>query len=159
MLDVKKVLAKILTELKALQVTYTTDYGSTASLTSGQAKNLMSKSISKGIYLVIGTGTFAANGTGYRGLYISTVSGSTAGDGRFLQHTVANAGSSNTVQMQIVGLLNLTETKTVYLNARQNSGSTLNVTYPGLQVIKLGGVVHNLLKALQSLTFKGVVVC
>lgn len=139
MLDIKKLLTKILTELKAQQVTYTTDNGSTVTLSNNQVKNLITKSnVSKGLYLIIGTCTFAANATGYRGIYISTTSGTTGGDGRTTQLEVANAGSSNTVHPQIIVLLNLTETKTIYLNARQNSGGNLNAAYPALQIIKLG---------------------
>lgn len=111
--------------------------GSNTSLSNNSVKNLAAEALFAGTYLCIGTATFAGNSTGRRGLYFSTVSGTTAGDGRYNQIEVGNAGSSE-VHVQLISFIKLNTTGTLYLNARQNSGGNLNVTYPGITYIRLG---------------------
>jgi len=95
----------------------------------------MSVTLTPGKYLLIGTATFQANSTGYRSLGFAK-SASSATEDRFAQATVA-AGSGFAPRVQVMTAWNITTTTTVYLNAVQTSGSTLSVTAPGIQAIRL----------------------
>lgn len=138
MLNLKKTLTKVMTAINKLTPSMTTEYGSSVTLYNNQTANLITKTIPPGKYILKGTVTFAANANGYRGLYISDTSPTQAGNGRFGQLELGNAGASNSVHMHIVEFVNLTNERTFYLNARQNSGGQLAANYPGLEIIKIG---------------------
>lgn len=122
-------------ESEAATVSYN---GSTVTLANNTTANLTSVTLNKGTWLCTGTGTFAANSTGRRGLYFSTTSVTQAGDGRYAQTEYGNAGA-NEVHLQITQIRTITaDNTTLYLNARQNSGGNLTVTYPGIQCVRIG---------------------
>lgn len=123
------------TEIDSFGEIVSTD-GDTVSLTNNTTTNLCSVSLTPGKWLIIGTCTFVANATGYRGLYLAT-SATDAGAGRRNQLEVAPV-SGNTTHPQIVAIWNLSITTTVYLNARQTSGSALNATYPAIYACRIG---------------------
>ena len=114
-----------------------TEAGSLAvvSIASGDTwVSVGSVSLSAGAYLIIGSGAFAANATGYRGLALSGIE---APSGLFTRDLAQSAGAdgSNTV-LQTMRYFAFNSASTVYLVARQNSGSALNL-YPRITVIRL----------------------
>lgn len=92
--------------------------------------------VDKGWYIFKGSARFAANANGRRNLHFATV-----GDGdeanRFA--TVAVAGSSDgTTTLQTTWIRHITSDNTsIYLVAYQTSGSTLKVTYPGIEALRI----------------------
>jgi len=118
-----------------LTPTISNNTGDTVSVATGATTNIMSVTLTPGKYLLIGTATFQANSTGYRSLGFAK-SASSATEDRFAQATVA-AGSGFAPRVQVMTAWNITTTTTVYLNAVQTSGSTLSVTAPGIQAIRL----------------------
>ena len=90
-----------------------------------------------GIYLLIGTACFSANATGLRQIGISLASDSVNLD-RYAVTRVNAVETANTVTtIEVTYVANLTAGDTVYLQLRQDSGSTLNVTYPGIQSLRI----------------------
>ena len=93
-----------------------------------------SMSLPVGEYFLVGSGAFASNGTGYRGLAISAVSNPS---GMFTREMVQCAGTADTnTVLQTIRRITLTVTSTIYLVARQNSGSALNL-YPRMIAVRL----------------------
>lgn len=94
-----------------------------ASATSGMT-NLTSFKLTPGLWIVCCVARFASNSTGYRTALISTTStGTTAID------NTANVGcaAANGIitRLPLVTAINVASSTTYYLNARQNSGSSL----------------------------------
>mgnify|MGYP003292469863 CR=1 FL=1 len=90
-----------------------------------------------GIYLLIGTACFSANATGLRQIGLSGASNSTNFD-RYAVTRVNAVETANTVTtIEVTYVANLTAGDTIYLQLRQDSGSTLNVTYPGIQSLRI----------------------
>lgn len=88
-----------------------------------------------GVYLIMLTGRFDKNGTGVRSINISDTSASSSG---VYNSTidVRNAIATGATHMAIVHTINASNARTLYLNAWQNSGSTLTFN-PRLAVIRL----------------------
>lgn len=128
-------LSDALDEIAALTPTISNNTGSTVSVATGTTTNLMSVTLTPGKYLLIGTATFQANSAGYRSLGFAK-NASSATEDRFSQ-TVVAPGSGFAPRVQVMTAWNITTTTTVYLNAAQTSGSTLSVTAPGIQAIRL----------------------
>lgn len=90
-----------------------------------------------GIYLLIGTACFSANATGLRQIGISGSNSSPNFD-RYAVIRVNAVETANTVTtIEVTYVANLTAGDTVYLQLRQDSGTTLNVTYPGIQSLRI----------------------
>ena len=140
--DSKTTIEQIMSDISQIQAdiapTIVSKDGSTVSLATATVKNLTSVTLDKGVWLCTGTATFAANSSGRRGIYFSTSSGTQAGDGRYAQVEYGNAGSSE-VHIQITQIRKITaDGTTLYLNGRQNCGSNLNASYPGIYCVRIG---------------------
>lgn len=90
----------------------------------------------KGTYIILATAEFAANGTGWRRLGIST-SSSSIWASRYLGVQV-NGDANNSTKILQMFLIQVTiDNYTLYLNVAQNSGGQLAVSSPGLNIIKI----------------------
>lgn len=106
---------------------------SSVSIPNGEGTVCSTVSLTSGVWLVIGSGDWAVNDTGYR--QIAFASG-TNPDRRKAATTMGIAGKEAYVQVsQIIA----TTGETVSLYALQNSGAALNV-YPFLYAVRLGNV-------------------
>lgn len=133
---------ELATDISALNTTLTninvvTDSGNLngVSVPGNQVWTIVgSMSLPVGEYFLVGSGAFASNGTGYRGLAISAVSNPS---GMFTREMVQCAGTADTnTVLQTIRRITLTVTSTIYLVARQNSGSALNL-YPRMIAVRL----------------------
>ena len=79
-----------------------------------------------GWYIVMVSGSFANNGTGFRRLGLNTVSAAEGGGWGWNDTQNAVAGAPTVCQAQ--GILNVTTARTYYLNAYQNSGGALTIS-------------------------------
>ena len=98
--------------------------------------NLGSVTLEKGLYLLFGSATFAADARGERRLIFANSATGSSSD----RYSVISAGASpdGATQLQLCWLANITaDSSTVYLNVRQTSGSALSVTHPGIRQIRL----------------------
>lgn len=104
------------------------------SVASGTVKNVASRSLAAGTWLVIGSAEFATNATGRRAIQLATT---TTGDAIQLTARDVQSPVSGAVTLcNFTTIIQPTATTTYYLNAYQNSGSALNVT-PQLQCIRI----------------------
>ena len=115
-------------------VTVTGASVSLASATSGMT-NLCSFKLTPGLWIVSFVARFATNATGYRFAIIATTStGTTAiNDSSSLLCAPANG---NTTRVGLTTAINVASSTTYYLNARQNSGSTLT-SYGYIMAVKV----------------------
>ena len=106
--------------------------GSAISLASSTSTAVCSISLSAGTWLVIGDCRFPSNSTGMRRLNITDTSGSGSIDVQY------PAGSGD-VKVMMTEVVKPTATKTYYLNAWQNSGSSLSISagYATLYAIRI----------------------
>ena len=110
------------------------DKADAVSTPSGTSKQLASVSCAAGKWLLIGSVWFASNATGRRAAQITATSASvSAGMGAEI---VPAVNGTNTCMM-VSRIFQPSSTTTYYLNALQNSGSTLNAA-AYLTAIKLG---------------------
>lgn len=87
---------------------------------------LGSVTLDAGVWVVVFSAQFGANATGRRSINLSTTSGSTSLNAQAaLQLQAANGGYT---VVSRANLLDVSATSTYYLNAYQNSGSTLTTT-------------------------------
>lgn len=86
--------------------------------------DLGSFTLSKGTWLVIATINFASNASGYRAGIISSTSG--ASSANYTSTAICGAAPSDVTRMQIVSILQPSSDTTYYVEAKQNSGSTLS---------------------------------
>lgn len=120
----------------------TTDFGGenakSVSSSSSSATNLGSFTLKAGgTYIIDACCTFAENSTGHRRLIIADTTTGTSYD-RF-SYVQVPAGSGS-ITLQLCWLYTVPASggdKTFYLNARQNSGSPLNVSYPGVKIVRI----------------------
>jgi len=77
-----------------------------------------------GLWLAIGQGQFASNGTGWRQVWFDVTGGTTYG-----KVSLASCGSGAMTGVSTSMVLQLTADQVVTIYARQNSGSTLAVNY------------------------------
>lgn len=101
-------------------------YPNAISVPNNTITEITSFTITKGTWLCLYMGEFASNATGYRNLAISTSStGSATNRFAAVQMQAANGMAT---RIQGTTILRVGSNTTYYLNARQNSGSALNVT-------------------------------
>ena len=86
--------------------------------------DLGSFTLSKGTWLIIATINFASNSSGYRAGIISSTSG--ASSANYTSTVMCGAAPSDVTRMQIVSILQPSSDTTYYVEAKQNSGSTLS---------------------------------
>lgn len=113
-----------------------TSTGNTVSVANNTNTTIASILLEKGVYILIGVGRFASNKSGYRRLYFAFDEEGNAAD-RYCMANVAPVSGAVTIP-QVVWLQTITADDTyVYLRALQTSGTSLNVTYAGIQVIRI----------------------
>lgn len=100
------------------------DSDSGVSATSATATNISQVTLSAGTWIVSYSATFASNATGRRNMRIATSSTSTAASMEYSMIVPAANGAQTILGKTVV--LVLTASQTWYLNAMQNSGSTLD---------------------------------
>lgn len=103
----------------------TANLSSQKNITSGTALAVVSISLEAGTWIIIARARFSANATGYRRINISTTSASTDA------HLQVPAVSGAVTQLALTKIVSPTATTTYYLNAYQNSGSTLTMAAGG----------------------------
>lgn len=116
----------------------TTVTGTSIELDHNASKTLTSITLDKGSYILVGVCRYAANANGYR-----TILFANTGDTYSAYDSFANlrigASQSSVTYMQLTWAVEITTNdKTIYLCARQNSGSTLTVDNIGIRAIRLG---------------------
>ena len=117
--------------------TVVSDYlDSDKSCATATGTEVCSVTLDTGVWLLIGAVRFSANATGIRRANFSTTSGSTE------VNVQVTAGSNTQIQLRVAKLaIVTTNSTTVYLNAYQNSGSTLTLT-AGSEGDLQGGAVN-----------------
>jgi hypothetical protein len=108
----------------------------TVSLPHNTVKNLASITVTAGTYIFIGGCIFAGNSSGNRELYFSN----SATGGAIDRYNVAivAANGNNQIRPQVVSIRSYTaSSNTLYLNAKQNCGTALNATYPGITCVRI----------------------
>ena len=98
-------------------------------------KNLTSFQLTKGKWLVNVVATFGSNSNGYRQLGVST-SSTVIWAGRTFGNQLDGASSGDT-KIFLTIFMTPSSTSTYYINARQNSGSTLTISGIGYQAVRL----------------------
>ena len=110
--------------------------GTSATLASGTSwVNVGSFSLTKGKWLVIATLAFASNATGRRSMCLSTTSTGQAGLG-YQCYSTAQATNGAVSILHCSRVVNVAATTTYYMNAAQNSGSSLTV-YPVVESTRI----------------------
>lgn len=137
MISYKKILTKILVAINNLTPTITTFEGNTINVASGSNTTVLSITLQPGFYHIVGTCVFDSNANGYRDIHFSASDNGSSGINRFARARMSPVSGANTV-LHVDLAREITSTTTLYLVAYQNSGSTLSVTYPGIQATKLG---------------------
>lgn len=101
---------------------------SLASATSG-ISNIESITLTAGMWIIVGGVKFSANGTGYRRICLSSsATGNSEINNLAFAHAPAVASSMTTMPTFTTIAYITAASQTYYLNARQNSGSTLTAT-------------------------------
>ena len=110
--------------------------GTSTTLASGTSwVNVGSFSLTKGKWLVIATLAFASNATGRRSMCLSTTSTGQAGLG-YQCYSTAQATNGAVSILHCSRVVNVAATTTYYMNAAQNSGSSLTV-YPVVESTRI----------------------
>lgn len=110
--------------------------GTSVSLASGTAwVNIGSITLTKGTWLLFATLAFSSNATGRRSMCVSTTSTGQAGLGYQAYSTMQAVNGAVSI-LHCSRPIVVNSTTTYYLNAAQNSGSTLTV-YPVIDTIRL----------------------
>lgn len=102
-------------------------------LVSGTAGVVANMFLAPGLYIAIARVRFPASSTGSRRVNITTAKAPDAGSGAY-HVSAASAGQEDTV-VEVVKVLTPTENTRYYLNAWQNSGSTLTVSDNGWEMV------------------------
>lgn len=89
-----------------------------------------------GVYLIQYVARFSANASGYRKIYIA--SSATASDGldRFARVSVQACNGDHTY-IELVAIETLTANTTYYFNAIHNASAAVNISYPGLKIMRI----------------------
>lgn len=108
---------------------------SSTSLSNGTTKAVASVSLAAGTWVVVGHAVFASNSSGVRSLGI----GSTANSLSYtdLSCVTVRPASGADTRLQSTSVVSPTSTTTYYLNAYQNSGSSMNCTSAKLTAIRI----------------------
>lgn len=101
------------------------------SSTADSFTQLQTMALDAGVWLVLGGTSWANNATGFRQITLTNTN-SAAADRTAPMHAATNGGSV----IQVVRVFYMASAGTVYLWAKQNSGSTLTA-WPYIQSIKL----------------------
>ncbi len=99
----------------------TANLSSQKNITSGTTLAVVSISLEAGTWIIIARARFSANATGYRRINISTTSADSGA------HVQVPAVSGAVTQLALTRIVSHSATTTYYLNAYQNSGSTLTM--------------------------------
>ncbi len=99
----------------------TANLSSNTTIATATNKAIVSISLEAGTWIIVARGRFSANATGYRHINISTTS---ADNGVHIQ---VPAVSGAVTQLSVTRIVSITSTTTFYMNAYQNSGSTLTM--------------------------------
>ncbi len=122
MISLKKLLTKIVQQLNNIGTQVNASNSSAVSITTGDpATPIASVTLSAGKWVLVGKIRFSANGTGIRRGNIETTSGTNAIN---VQIQAVN-NNQNTTDIQVTKVVSVASSATYYLNAWQNSGSTL----------------------------------
>lgn len=114
---------------KTVDITSAVAVANASSATSGTGTEIGSVTLETGVWIVYGHLVYASNATGNRWGAISSTSGSVAPSADIPGSFRVRACSSAPTVMNAMTILNVTsESYTVYMNAAQNSGNSLNVT-------------------------------
>jgi len=92
-------------------------------------------SLTPGWYIIQGVCKFAPNATGIRNLHFS-LSADAAEQNRFASASGSGSADGRTT-LQTMWIRHITADAVIYLNAYQNSGAALNITYPGIIALKI----------------------
>lgn len=111
------------------------NYPDAVSVANNTVINVSSLDVSAGTYIVVGFGSFADNSTGYRQLGLGT--SETGGNYDRSTGVTCPACSGTGTVLQVVGLFTFNTTVTLYLKAKQTSGSALSFSYGGIRAIKI----------------------
>lgn len=100
----------------------------TESLSTGTWKTVATIQLGVGSYLITAIGRFTANSTGRRTIILATTNG---GNSSFIRSAAASASavSGGQTMVQFVFPYESSQSKTLYLNAYQNSGGSLDVDW------------------------------
>lgn len=123
-----------ISELKETIGTVTRSENTSAvTIASSTGTALASITLSAGSYVIVGKCRFSADANGVRRLNLSTTSGASSWD------VSIPAGVSAMVDLQVTRILSLNASTTFYLNAWQNSGSSLTCAagYGTIEAVKL----------------------
>ena len=115
--------------------TYNTS--SDVSVANNTVVNVGSLTVGRGTFIFKGTASFSNDDTGYRQIGIATSATSGYESRNSVVRVLAASGANTFVQVTAF-LRNTSNSKTYYLNVRQNSGSTLTAS-AGFQVVHIGG--------------------
>lgn len=115
--------------------TISNDAASSVSVANNAWTEVASITLDKGTYIITGYCQFASSATGVRRILISTTS---AGTTMFTRGAVSSGNASNGVPSDetCVVLVELSASTTLYMNAYQNSGSSLTA-YPSLSAMRI----------------------
>lgn len=122
--------------IQATGVTFVDTTGVDVNVPNNTITNIMEIQIPRGgKWLITAQGTYLANPNGFRRLGISSTTG-TVWTGR--QSGMAlGAVPNEVVKLYFPYIYNAQSPTTLYLNAQQNSGTTLTLQYPGYQMVCL----------------------
>ena len=122
----------------AMQPSITIINGSSTSLANNTVATIAEVTLDKGIYLLTGSCRYSANVNGYRTLLFAR-SGSTYNAADRYAVMRVGATQSNTTYLQVTWPVEITaDNTTIYLNALQDSGSTLTADSNGIKVVRVG---------------------
>lgn len=105
----------------ALGTITSANLSSNLSIATATSKAVVSLTLYAGTWIIVARARFSANATGYRRINISTTSASTDA------HLQVPAVSGAVTQLELTKIVSITSTTTYYLNAYQNSGSSLTM--------------------------------
>lgn len=89
-----------------------------------------------GVYLIQYVARFSSNATGYRKLSISTSSSTISGMDRFGQISSPACNGDHTY-IELVAIETLTANTTYYFNAYHSASAAVNISYPGLKIMRI----------------------
>ena len=105
----------------AIGYTKTENLSPQKNITSGTTLAVVSITLAAGTWIIVARARFSANATGYRRINISTTSADTGA------HIQVPAVSGAVTQLELTRVVSHSANTTYYLNAYQNSGSTLTM--------------------------------
>lgn len=162
MLDVKKLLTKILNRIAPIGTVKYEYLPSNTSVANNTFVKLVEIKLDKGVWVVTGGIRWATNANGYRQLNIYHTSAAAE------MHLTQVPISGNWMQMAYTRVIEISADNTpIYLNGRQTSGGALNAlggdapnygTY--LTAVRImGGVIHKVLSSICTISGRGWAAC